>query len=130
MLDALGGTGRRMYVATTKPAIFADRVVKHFGLDRHFVGVYGPGLDPRLDDKAALLSHLLETEAAESGETVMIGDTRNDVVAAKANGIRAVGVLWGYGTERELVDAGAEAVCGTPEEVVAWARTALSPVHR
>ena len=56
MLDALGSTGGRLYVATAKPAVFAERIVRHFALDHHFAGVYGPDLDGHLDDKADLLA--------------------------------------------------------------------------
>jgi phosphoglycolate phosphatase len=52
----------------------------------------------------------------------MIGDRGLDVVAAHANGLRAIGVLWGYGSERELRKAGAAQLCAAPArlpEVVA-----------
>jgi phosphoglycolate phosphatase len=49
----------------------------------------------------------------------MIGDRAFDIVAARTNGLRAVGVLWGYGSERELREAGAERLCATPVELPA-----------
>ena len=59
MLDAAARCGDRLFVATSKPLWFAERIVRHFSLDRYFAGVYGPDLDGRLDDKADLLAHLL-----------------------------------------------------------------------
>jgi len=50
---------------------------------------------------------------------VMIGDRAGDIVGARANGIRSIGVLWGYGSETELTDAGADGLCGTPAELAA-----------
>ena len=119
MLAQLDREGRRMFVATAKPAVFAERIVRHFGLDRHFRGIYGPDLDGRLDDKGDLLAHLLATEGLEPGEVVMIGDREGDVAAARRHGVRAIGVLWGYGSSAELRAAGADLVCATPAELPA-----------
>lgn len=73
----------------------------------------------RLDDKADLLAHLLATEDVSPERAVMIGDRAGDVVSARANRVRSIGVLWGYGSESELRDAGADGLCGTPAELAA-----------
>jgi len=117
MLDGL--LGRRMFVATSKPAVFAERIVRHFALDHHFAGVYGPDLDGRWDDKTDLLAHLLASERLAAEDAVMIGDRHADIVAAKANGVRSIGVLWGYGSREELLGAGADAVCAAPGDLSA-----------
>jgi phosphoglycolate phosphatase len=119
MLDGLGRGGRQLFVATSKPAVFAERIVRHFALDRHFAGVYGPDLDGRLGDKAELLAHLLTMERLAAPGVVMVGDRHADVLAARANGVRAVGVLWGYGSREELLAAGADAVCAAPADLPA-----------
>jgi phosphoglycolate phosphatase len=107
-----------VYVATSKPTIYAERIVEHFRLDHHFARVFGSELDGRFDDKAELLAHLLDGEGIASEEAVMIGDRSVDIDAAKANGVRSIGVLWGYGSERELLDAGADVLCRSPQELV------------
>lgn len=114
MLEDLRRTVARAFVVTSKPGLYAQRVVRHFGLERHFARVYGPDLGGRFDDKAELIAHVLETEALDPATAVMIGDRAADIVAAKRNRVRAIGVLWGFGSERELRDAGADAVCGEP----------------
>jgi phosphoglycolate phosphatase len=119
MLQALGRAGRRLFVATSKPAVFAERIVHHFALGRHFAGLYGPDLDGRHDDKAHLLAHVLETEGLAAAGAVMVGDRAADVVAARANGVRVIGVLWGYGSREELLEAGADAVCAAPRDLPA-----------
>lgn len=119
MLQALGHGGRRLFVATSKPAVFAERVVRHFALERHFTGLYGPDLGGRLDDKAELLAHLLEAEGLAVADAVMVGDRAADVVAARANGVGVIGVLWGYGSREELLEAGADAVCAAPPDLPA-----------
>ena len=118
-LAALGRAGHRLLVATSKPAVFAERIVGHFALDHHFAGVYGPTLDGRFDDKAELLAHLLATERLAAGDVVMVGDRGADVAAARTNGVRSIGVLWGYGLREELLEAGADVICSAPRDLPA-----------
>lgn len=105
-----------LYIATSKASIYATRVVEHFGLSDHFRGVYGPDLNGQPGRKTELVAHVLRTESI-SGPAVMIGDRADDMLAAKANGAWAIGVTWGYGSERELADAGADALCRTPSDL-------------
>jgi phosphoglycolate phosphatase len=105
-----------MFLCTSKPTVFATRIVRHFGFDAHLHGIYGADLDGALDDKGKLLAQLLAIERIDSGTATMIGDRVNDISAAHVNGARAVGVLWGYGTRQELADA--EALVATPAELV------------
>ena len=114
-LARLRAAGTRLYVCTAKPRIYAERIVAHFGFDAHFAAVYGADLDGRYDDKATLLAHLLEQERLDARNAVMIGDRDHDIQAARANGVRAVAVLWGYGSAGEL--AGADAIVATPAEL-------------
>jgi len=117
MLDSVGHVARAAYVATSKPAVYAERIVSHFKLGHHFRKVYGAELDGRRDDKAELLAYLLATEGVEPSASVMVGDRSADIIAAKANEVRSIGVLWGYGSEEELTDAGADMLCRTPSEL-------------
>lgn len=107
------------FVATAKAKTYAERIVRRLGLDRYFTGLYGPELTGRFDDKADLLAHLLASEQIPRHRAVMIGDRAGDVVSARANGIRSIGVLWGYGSESELEGAGADVVCRSPDDLPA-----------
>ena len=117
MLDHVGLITPALFVATLKPKVYADRIVHRLGLDRYFAGVYGPELAGRFDDKIDLLAHLLATEGIAAERAVMIGDRAGDIVAARANRVRSIGVLWGYGSESELADAGADGLCALPSEL-------------
>src|SRR5882724_12441684 len=119
MLDNVSTAAAATFVATSKPRLYAERIVQHFGLSHHFRNVYGPELDGRFDDKAALLAHLLASEGVREGAAVMIGDRAADVIAAKANGLRSIGVLWGYGSAQELSAAGADHIFQTPSDLMA-----------
>ena len=119
VLVALAAGGTRLVLCTSKPQPYAKRIVAHFGLDRHFASIYGADLDGTLDEKAALVRHLLARERLAGAACTMIGDREHDVRAAHANDVRAVGVLWGYGSRDELVAAGADALAPTPGELAA-----------
>ena len=119
MLAAVGARAPALYVATSKPTVYAEQIVRHFDLARHFARVYGAELGATLDDKATLVAHLMAREGLARGAAVMIGDRAADVLAAHANGLRAIGVLWGYGSERELQEAGADVLCADPRVLVA-----------
>jgi phosphoglycolate phosphatase len=67
--------------------------------------------------RAFILAHLLASEQIPRQRAVMIGDRAGDVVSARANDIRSIGVLWGYGSESELAGAGADVVCRSPAEL-------------
>ncbi|MBE7522347.1 MAG: HAD hydrolase-like protein [Burkholderiales bacterium] len=106
---------RRLFLCTAKPELYARRIVTLFGLSEFLDGVYGSELGGRHDDKAELLAHLAATERIDAARAVMIGDRSHDIRAARVNGARAVGVLWGYGSQDEL--AGADAIARTPAEL-------------
>ena len=68
--------------------------------------MFGSNLDGSLSDKTELLEHVLENQGIAPQNAVMIGDRRFDMIGAKNHGIKALGVLWGYGSEAELKAAG------------------------
>jgi phosphoglycolate phosphatase len=117
MLETAGQIAAATFVATSKPAIYAQQIVKHFGLGEYFQRVYGPELDGKYEDKSELLAHLLAVENVVPENAVMVGDREADIVAAKRNRIRSIGVLWGYGSEQELFEAGADVICRTPQNL-------------
>ena len=118
MLEALQKSGHTLYVATSKPVVYAERIIDHFGLHRYFKGIFGSELDGTRSDKKSLISYILQRELMAPSETSMIGDREHDIIGAKENGIFGFGVLWGYGTKDELENSGANAFFKTPRELV------------
>jgi phosphoglycolate phosphatase len=117
VLTTLGQSGRRLFVATSKPHVFATRIVEHFGLRDHFEHVFGSELDGTRVDKSDLLQYALKVTAVDPANTLMIGDRSHDMVGAGNNGMQGIGVLYGYGTRDELFGAGARHVCATPPAI-------------
>jgi len=118
VLTALGNSGHRLFVATSKPHVFADRIIDHFGLRHHFERVFGSELDGTRVDKGDLLEYALNEAAVDPSRTLMIGDRSHDMVGARNNGMKAIGVLYGYGSKDELIGAGASHVCATPAAIL------------
>ena len=96
-----------LFVCTSKPRLYADRIMRAFALDRYFSGIYGSELDGTHTRKSELLAWLLKREGLSEGSVAMVGDRSLDISAAQENGLPGFGVLWGYGSEQELSDAGA-----------------------
>jgi phosphoglycolate phosphatase len=117
-LATLSATTQRMFVATSKPAVYAERIVEHFGLRHYFEHVFGSELDGTRVDKGDLLSYALETAKVDPRTAIMIGDRSHDVVGARRNGMTAIGVLYGYGSEDELRGAGAHHICAAHPELL------------
>lgn len=116
-LDALAAEGARLFLCTSKPQPYAERIVARFDLDARLAGVYGADLAGTLDDKARLMSRLIEREGLDAPACAMVGDRHHDIDAARANGVPAIGVLWGYGSREELEAAGAQALAALPADL-------------
>lgn len=113
-LEALRELGAILFVATSKPRVFAERIINHFRLGQHFKGIYGSELDGDRSDKRELIAHIVKAESLSPRSTIMIGDRSHDVLGAKWNGVASIGALWGYGSREELSNAGATALCERP----------------
>jgi phosphoglycolate phosphatase len=118
MLGSLRDAGFVMCIATSKRRDFADRVIDYLGLRAYVRGVYGAEPGGALDHKQDLLAHILSVERFAADACVMLGDRLHDIEAAKANAIRSIGALWGYGGRDELEAAGAGAIAAAPGDVV------------
>lgn len=114
LLTAIRDSGARLFVATSKPRIYAQRIVEHFRLDAWFTTVYGSELDGTRSSKVDLIEHVLADARLNASATFMIGDRMHDMHGAGANGVTPIGVLWGYGSRDELASAGAAALCDQP----------------
>jgi len=124
-LEEMQQAGLRLYLATSKREIFASRILHHLGLATYFDGIHGSVPGGGLDHKPELLAHVLSQHNVSPSHSLMVGDRRYDISGAHAVGIRALGVLWGYGTRDELETAGADQLV---ESTADLARTVLSIV--
>lgn len=117
-LEALAAAGFRLWVVTSKPTVYAVPIVEHFGVRAHFAAVHGSELSGERSRKGELIAHVLRAEGIPATRAVMIGDRSHDMAGARENDVRALGVLWGYGSRVELTGAGAAGLFETFPELV------------
>ncbi len=107
-------------VATSKPRAYAVPLCERLGLAEHLQAVFGPELDAPDESKTITVRRALTALGAEPGPGLpLVGDRSHDVVAARANGLPCVGVLWGIGSEDELRRAGADPIVAAPADLPA-----------
>lgn len=119
MLTNLKKAGHKLYVATSKPENTSIEILEHFDLAKYFDGICGASMDLSRNSKEDVIAYLLE-QNGRADNMVMIGDTRFDVLGAKAHGIPTVGVAWGYGKVEEMQEAGAVKIVDTVEQLQAY----------
>ncbi len=124
-LATMRQTGARLLLATSKRRTFAQLILDHLDLGKFFEGVHGSESGGALDHKPELIAHVIGTHGLSRDRCVMVGDRRHDIAGAHTNGMRALGVLWGYGSREELDVAGADDIVAEPGEL---ARAALTTV--
>jgi len=118
LLETLCSEGYRLAVASSKPEVFTRRIIEHFGMSAFFTAVCGSELDGRRSDKAEVIAYALDILGSPDRDSViMIGDRKHDIIGAKKNGLRSIGVLFGFGDEAELSAAGADYIAASPSDV-------------
>lgn len=118
LLQMLCDAGRKLLVATSKPEEFAVRILEHFQISGYFTYIAGADMNGPRTQKADVISYALASgRVAERSSAVMVGDRAYDIVGAKQNGIDSIGVLFGYGSRQELVQAGADHIAEQPYDI-------------
>jgi phosphoglycolate phosphatase len=118
LLRDLRGSGRRVGLATSKPTVFAERILEHFDLARHFDLIVGSHLDGTRVEKSEIVATALAGVVGVLPErVVMVGDRMHDVHGARANGIAAIAVSYGYGSREELSAAAPTSLAESVDEL-------------
>lgn len=118
LLTELREAGAKLAVATSKPTVFAERILRHFELAHHFEFIGGSNLDLTRGAKAEVIAHVIEElPAFASGTVVMIGDREHDIIGARANGMAGIGAGYGFAQPGELEASGAIAVAATVSDL-------------
>ena len=119
MLRSLHADGKRLVLATSKPEEFAIRILDHFGLKKYFAVTAGASMDSSRSKKGDVIAYAISLcENFNKDTAVMIGDREHDIIGAKENGLKSIGVLYGYGDENELKTAGADYIVSTTEDIL------------
>lgn len=118
LLKSLQNAGIKIVMATSKPEIFAQQIAEYFHIDSHFTCIAGSELDGTRVAKDEVIAYAMERIGIkDAAGTIMIGDRMHDIVGAKKNRMKSIGVLYGYGNRMELEDAGADYIVASVEEL-------------
>lgn len=118
LLKKMRELNKTLMVATTKPTVFAKKMLKHFDIMHYFSVVAGSNLDGSRASKAEIIRYALQQGGITAlSRTVMVGDRKYDIVGAKQVGIPSIGVLYGFGSREELEGAGATCIAKTVEDL-------------
>ncbi len=117
MLEELKNQGHRLFVATSKPEGMSVEILEKFELAQYFELICGATLDGSRSKKEDVITYLLE-KTGDMDDVVMVGDTKFDVLGAKAHGIPTIGVSWGYGKVEDMISAGAAAIANSPSQLL------------
>ena len=120
LLRQLKDAGKTLIIATSKPAVFSQRILDHFDLSQYFTFLSGSELDGTRNDKAEVIAYALEQcGITDLSQVIMIGDRKHDIIGARKNGLPCIGVLYGYGDRAEHESAGADYIVETVDELKA-----------
>lgn len=121
MLSNLRSDGRRLIVATGKPEDLALMIAARFDIIDYFEIVRGAYVDDegehRTGKQEIIESIFDELHITDLSSCIMVGDRANDIMGAHSSGIKAIGALWGYGSEKELCGAGADYTAAAPQQI-------------
>lgn len=118
VLETLKNSGFRLFVATSKAHVFASQILDHFNLSQWFDGVFGAELNGTRANKTDLLAFALKQTGTDPMQALMIGDREHDIIGAQNNGLSTVGVLYGYGSRRELEAVQAGNLAKQPDDIL------------
>lgn len=118
LLKTLKDNNMTLIVATSKPQVFAQKILEHFNIAKYFTCIAGSNLDGTRSKKGEVIKYALEScGILDLSEVIMIGDRKYDIIGAKQAGVTSIGVLYGYGDRNELEKAGADFIADTVEDI-------------
>ena len=121
-LTLLKSQGKHLFVATSKPEIYTNRILEKFDLTHFFEFVGGADLEETRSEKAKVIRYVVDEarleEERQNGLILMIGDRKHDIIGAHKNEIPCCACLWGYGSQEEFNENGADFVISAPQELL------------
>ena len=117
LLAALKENDCKLYLVTSKPLMFSEKIMDRIGLADYFDQMVGPSPTDHSSDKKILIENALNAYQLKKSECVMIGDTKYDIKGAADAGIDSIAVTYGYGSREEMEDAEATFFADSAKEV-------------
>ncbi|MFZ4414900.1 MAG: HAD family hydrolase [Bacteroidales bacterium] len=117
LLASLSFMNYQLFVATSKPTVYATKILEHFKLNCYFKAVVGSHPDNTRTSKTEIISHIVSAFGLQASKSAMIGDRKYDIVGAKNNSVNAIGVTFGYGSLEELIASNPDYIVNNISEI-------------
>ena len=117
LLEDIKKNSGNSFVVSNKIDVFLNKILKQHGIRKYFHSIRGTDGTGTGSQKTDYVRDLIEKNNLDRSKTVIIGDRRDDIVAGKDNLIHTIGVTYGYGSREELVDAGAEIIAESTNNI-------------
>jgi len=119
ILDILVKNNKKIILATSKPELYAKQILEYFKIDKYFDFVAGADFEETRVKKGDVIKYALEgAKISELSKVIMVGDREHDIIGAKENNIKSIGVLYGYGDVVELTQARADYIANSTSEIL------------
>ena len=119
VFSSLQKAGKSLFVATSKPEVYARKLMAHFGVSHFFSYIGGSDISEKRAKKSEVIEYVLSSSGVkDKSRAVIVGDRLHDAQGAKEAGIDCIGVLFGFGSEAELKNAGVEKIAQTPADIL------------
>ncbi len=118
LLSSLKAKGYKVVLCTSKPEVYAQKILNHFDIMKYFDHACGATMDEKTRaTKDDVMKYAFETSNANPQKTIMIGDRKFDIQSANKFRLDSVGVTFGYGSREELEEAGATYIVNSADEI-------------
>jgi len=118
LLEMLKNDGYILAIATSKPTVYAKKILEHTGLAKYFDAIEGASLDDSHSNKSQIITRVCEVlNIYNPSQAIMIGDRSYDIKGASSIDMESIGVLYGYGSLEEFQEAGASYVVNSVKEL-------------
>jgi phosphoglycolate phosphatase len=119
LLETLKKYNKKIVLATSKPEVYAKQILKYFNIDKYFSFVAGADFEETRVKKGDVIKYALEeAKISDLSKAVMVGDREHDIIGAKENNIKSIGVLYGFGDVIELTQARADYIAKNTSELL------------
>jgi phosphoglycolate phosphatase len=119
LLKSLCGHHYKLFVATSKPTVFAVEVLRHFKIESFFNEIVGSNLDNSRTDKTEIISYVISAFGLQASNSIMVGDRKHDIIGAKNNSMKTIAVTYGYGSSGELLSHQPDFIVNSCKEIEA-----------
>lgn len=116
LLKLLKSKGLRLFVATSKPELFARQILEHFGLAHYFEDIVGIAMDEEKVEKDVVIGRVIDRYSLDRSKTLMVGDRMFDIDGAHKNGLPCMAVGFGYGSREEFERSNADIIIDTNKQ--------------